>query len=265
MWNFGDLASAFWALTIAIYSVMFGIYNKDYKYFEVVAHICCWGGAALFSFLGFSQPTASSDYAPYYDDTGQHVWCWVSPYYLTQRITLLYLWIFIVMILLIIAYSIMGYKLNQIIKKSLNMERESVKQSKHIKTVFRKMAGYPFVFFVVFAPITVDRLLINVNVPFNYLMFAISIYASNGFWNSILYFITRKIYLKYAVLFKYGLSKAIARRETMTDKSDKSGVTPIGLETQSKFLDANIEQISPENSLQYVSEQDSHLSVSVDQ
>jgi len=224
MWNFGDLSSAFWALAIAIYSVMYGIYNKETKWFEPVAHICCWGGALLFTLVGFSQPNAGNNFIPYYDNTGQNVWCWVNPYYETQRIFLHYFWIFVVMFLLIVLYSFMAYKLKQIIDKSNNLEKGSAQQSKHLKKVFRKLAGYPFVFFVVFAPITADRIAQfgGALPPFNYLMFAICIFASNGFWNSVLYFITRKLGHKYWMLFKHGFTTIDSEKGSTT--KDKSGV-----------------------------------------
>jgi len=234
MWNFGDLSSAFWALALAIFSVMYGIYNKDYKYFELIAHACCWGGALFFTLVGFSQ---STDTIPYYNNTGQNVWCWVDPYFATQRIFLHYFWIFVVMFVLIVLYCFMGYKLNQIIKRSQNLEKDSAKQSKHLKKVLRKMAGYPFVFFVVFAPITCDRFsrLAGTDPPFDYLMFAISIFASNGFWNATLYFITRKIYQKYAALFRNGLTSTIDSDRGSTTVKDRSGVE-LNLSRKSEVL-----------------------------
>jgi len=200
MFSLGDVSSSLWADTICIYSVMFGAFNKDSKYFELVAHIFCWGVSIIFCFVGFGIPRAGEP--PFFGKAG--VWCWVDPYYGLERIFLHYFWIALVLLLLVILYGYMGFKLNNLIKNSLSLETN--KQSKHLKTVLRKLAGYPIVYFFVFMPLAIDRFLrvFDVNPPLEYLIFSICLFVSNGFCNSTVYFITRKVYKKYFGLFVKG-------------------------------------------------------------
>lgn len=46
--NFADLSTTFWVCVIALHTVMYGIYNVRYRYFETIAHVTVWGAAFFF-------------------------------------------------------------------------------------------------------------------------------------------------------------------------------------------------------------------------
>jgi len=193
--NFGDLASSFWAATICVYSVLVGIFNRDFQYFEVFAHAFCWGAALIFSTVGFAVPQGTDP--SFYGNSG--AWCWIDPYYATHRIVFHYLYIWIILILLVVAYGYMAYKLKMIVKNSQAIEKEN---QKRLKKITKKLAGYPIAYFCIFAPLALDRTLrvSGVLPPYDYLIFAMCIFAMNGFSNAMIYCYTRSIFQRYKKL-----------------------------------------------------------------
>ncbi len=135
------------------------------------------------------------------------------------------MWIFIVMILLFLSYALIGWRIynvslgSRFIKKTANMDnwRKTLRKMtgndlivlKILCIFFRKrlmsfpkenaqdfqyyftftFIGYPVVFFIVFFPLGLDRLLLsgNINAPFSYLMFAVCLFVANGFFNAMVY------------------------------------------------------------------------------
>jgi len=78
--------------------------------------------------------------------------------------------------------------------------------SKDKKTMIAKVVGFPIVFLFVFAPLGIDRLILavssNVPPPNLYVAIAVIIFVSNGFWNAMVYGVTRKIFQRCAKTIK---------------------------------------------------------------
>jgi len=191
--QFGDLSSSFWAAAICVYSVLFGIFNKDYRYFEVFAHIICWGIPMLFSFIGFAVPKAGEPF--FYGNSG--AWCWIDPYYPVERIVFHYLYIWLIMIFLAIAYGFMAYRLNAIVRNSQTLEKDT--NHRRLKKITKKLAGYPIAYFCIFSPLALERTLsvCGVVVPYDYLIFSMCVFAMNGLSNATIYCYTRNIFQRY--------------------------------------------------------------------
>jgi len=72
--------------------------------------------------------------------------------------------------------------------------------AKKRKRIFWKLVGYPIIFFCVFCPLGINRLVsvINPSIPFpnDYVAFAICIFSSNGFFNAMFHGYTRKVFSK---------------------------------------------------------------------
>lgn len=72
--------------------------------------------------------------------------CWIGQHYDIYRLVFHYLWIFIIVIMMVVVYSFIGYRIYRIHQQS---RVSSEIWSKQLK----KLAGYPIGFFCVFVPI----------------------------------------------------------------------------------------------------------------
>jgi len=195
LFNYSNVSSSFWALSISLHTVLCGLFGWSKIKFEIVSICLCVSIPFIFSISGFG--IQNTTHTEFYSDVG--VWCWISENFESYRFAFHYVWIFIVMILLFLIYSFIAYRIYSV-KSSLENQSD---QEKKWNGSLKKLSGYPIVFFFVFFPLALDRLLIagNQTPPFGYLMFAVCIFVSNGFFNAILYGTTRKVFSRYKDYF----------------------------------------------------------------
>jgi len=142
----------------------------------------------------------------YYGVTGY--WCWILPQFQAERIVTEYLWVWLAAFFMTILYGIMFAIIHQWINvahgiqwynqppgDTLDMDSDDEKK---IKAVANSMLLYPAVYILCFLPNTLSRWLyfedLNKKLalpPYQFTLFASSIYGLSGLFNLILFLITR--------------------------------------------------------------------------
>eukprot|EP01124_Arcella_intermedia_P015669 TRINITY_DN22231_c0_g1_i1.p1 TRINITY_DN22231_c0_g1~~TRINITY_DN22231_c0_g1_i1.p1 ORF type:complete len:196 (+),score=31.18 TRINITY_DN22231_c0_g1_i1:339-926(+) len=164
----------------------------NHRKFEIFSIIFIFGGGFFFAVIGLL--IAEPGY-PFYEPLLYGSWCWISSHYTLHRFVLHYLWIFIICLYLFITYSIVAYT------AATSKDVAGVNDPPHLKfKVIKKIIGFPIIFFVVFVPLGVYRLIQwshpDQYVPTGYVIFALFIFVFNGFFDAILYGLSRNIFCK---------------------------------------------------------------------
>jgi len=193
--TFADLGSSLSVLMIAFYTLYQGIYGK---YWDVRYEIASYGFVFIFTgVLSFAQlgvPLVHNN-APFFNNSG--TWCWISQPYDLYRFVLQYLYIYMSFIMVVLMYGLMAFKLWRITKYSLATDKAS--QRKNMRKIFKKIAGYPFVYFLSYFPLGTVRLIAwsgHVANP-HFVIFAVITMSLTGFMNAIVYGFSRNIFVRY--------------------------------------------------------------------
>jgi hypothetical protein len=157
----------------------------------------------IWCFVGFDIGLANfiHRHEPYYGDTGY--WCWIIHKWEFEGIVTEYLWVWLAGFSMIILYGIMfaiirrWFKISHGIhwynQPALDAESD---EDKKIKAVANSLLFYPAVYIFCVFPNTLSRWLYFTNglkhtPPYQFTLFASSIYGLSGMFNLILFFLTR--------------------------------------------------------------------------
>ncbi|EDR07123.1 uncharacterized protein LACBIDRAFT_298950 [Laccaria bicolor S238N-H82] len=140
-------------------------------------------GIWAFTGLVIGIPYAATRTQRYYGPTGY--WCWILSTHKTAQLMSQYLYMWSTAILMVILYGIMF-----LIMHNGMIDEEVDKES---KKVARRLLFYPVVYVVCVAPLSVTRWMgfQGDNVSYQVLLFSSTLYALTGFFNLILFSITR--------------------------------------------------------------------------
>ncbi|GAA5889642.1 hypothetical protein JCM6882_007090 [Rhodosporidiobolus microsporus] len=182
----GDLGSAFSSLVICVnlfLILVFQIQTSKRVLLGVLA--AQWSVIALMTFIG---PVAlTRDGVPFYGPSGG--WCWMGQPYQSERLTLHYLWVFIVAFVGFILYAIMAIK--------IWLQRRAFGNEKLSGTagVAKVMMLYPLVYVATILPLSCFRIasMAGKQWPTHYLLAAGTIFTCSGTANCIIYATTRSI------------------------------------------------------------------------
>lgn len=157
----------------------------------------------IWSFVAFDIGLANIIHRnePYYGGTGY--WCWILPRWELEGIVTEYLWVWLAGFSMIILYGIMfaiirrWFKIAHGIRwynqPALDTESD---EDKKVKAVANSLLFYPAVYIFCVFPNTLSRWLyftnrLNHPPPYQFTLFASSIYGLSGMFNLILFFLTR--------------------------------------------------------------------------
>lgn len=200
--TFGAVSSAISILNIAIYSFSLAVYDRQFeRKHEIAAYIGNFGVSAFLALTEFGVPIVNDE--SFFGDGG--VWCWIGNNYDIHRLLFQWLWIYIIFFVLIGIYVAIGIRVYRIYRRtsSMNTYGSHEETMKRIHGLFKKMAGYPTVYFIVFFPLGVVRLVQwSHHVPDpNFTIFASAIFSLNGFMNVLVYGTTRRVLFQYRSIF----------------------------------------------------------------
>ncbi|KAM0718296.1 hypothetical protein Q7P37_006628 [Cladosporium fusiforme] len=198
--NFGDVASAFFSLYIAIHTYLTACrrVRVPYKIFYLVISII-WLLALMFTVIGFAMHPKT-----YFVRVAG--WCWISHDYEPHRLGLHYFWVFLSEFGLLIAYLIILILLRRETAKTYSEQRRASSDLANkdavntIKRVTMLMMLYPLAYIVLTLPISVCRMWSMAHggqpVPETLQIVVGGLLASCGWVNCLLYTLTRKRLLK---------------------------------------------------------------------
>lgn len=156
--HFGDVASAFFVLAIAIHTYWTAVMSRrvPYRVFGCIL-VFLWLGVIFLTVLGLAihQDT-------YFVRAG--AWCWISSDYEPERLGLHYFWLFLSEFGLIVLYVVTFVQLRQKTHSLFSADRDagvSVANQKSIDAVNRittLMMLYPFVYVVLTLPLSAARM-----------------------------------------------------------------------------------------------------------
>ncbi|GAA6040263.1 hypothetical protein JCM8097_009393 [Rhodosporidiobolus ruineniae] len=182
----GDLGSAFSSLVICVnlfLILVFQIHPSTRKLWLVM--VAEWGVIAVMALVG---PVAlERDGVPFYGPSGG--WCWMSSIYQSERLTLHYLWVFIIAALNLLLYSAMAVKIwHQ--RRAFGNEQLSGTAG-----VAKVMMLYPLVYIVTILPLSCYRVaaMAGKTWPIHYALAAGFVFTLSGTANCLIYAFTRSI------------------------------------------------------------------------
>ncbi|KDR67559.1 hypothetical protein GALMADRAFT_79777 [Galerina marginata CBS 339.88] len=196
----GIVGVAMTSLAIAVHTFSVLVLRwKAPPYLSKITVVGVWVFTALV--IGIANAIHRNE--SYYGNTGY--WCWILEKYETELIVTEYLWVWVSGFSMIILYGIMfvvmrgwfiidngvhwhkNYKSNQL---AIEVETEEDKESKAIANL---MLFYPAIYIVCFLPNTVSRWLTfrGFHTPYQFTLFASTLYSLSGVFNVILFFSTR--------------------------------------------------------------------------
>ncbi|KAM0704594.1 hypothetical protein Q7P35_008828 [Cladosporium inversicolor] len=156
--HFGDIASAFFVLSIAVHTFMTAVLSTRVAYpiFNISLWLI-WLAALVLTVLGLALHKQT-----YFVRAG--AWCWVSDDYEAERLALHYVWIFLSEFALIVIYLIIFFKLrhqtSQLFAEQRRASNELANQSTvdAVKRITKLMMLYPFVYVLLTLPISACRM-----------------------------------------------------------------------------------------------------------
>ncbi|KAI0152075.1 G protein-coupled glucose receptor regulating Gpa2-domain-containing protein [Hypoxylon sp. NC0597] len=188
MIELGDVASAFFVLAIAIhttYQVMLSR-SLSYKYF-----ICCilgvWGLSIVLTALA---PIIGGRFV--FQRAG--VWCWIRSDLEGLRLSLHYLWIFIVEFGSILVYATGFYYLFRAKRSEAAIPGRSIEGLRKARAA---MLAYAIVYTILSLPLAAGRMasMSNNELSDEYYLFAGALFTCSGWVDTLLYTITRRALL----------------------------------------------------------------------
>ncbi|KAH9963805.1 hypothetical protein BC827DRAFT_1266148 [Russula dissimulans] len=206
-----DVGIAVWSLVIAtrtFYVLVLRFDDKHYMTWLVLVAQWSFVGALVIA----GPATARTDkHGPFYGISGE--WCWIAPNYVTQRIVLDYMVIFMSALLASILYSFVFLRLRGIVRaRAPSTSIASAKEELHEKyehRLARQMLLYPIAYTIMIIPITCCRFLAwsGHNVPFAATVFSDFVYLLSGLVHVILFACTRRILPPCSILPKFLISR----------------------------------------------------------
>jgi len=196
MFTMFDVSSSFLALAICSFTILSGFHQNwlNKRIFETAALVGSFGLPFIFATAGFGVAPSGVEF---YGNVG--VWCWIVAEFDSYRFIFAYAWIFSVMILLVVCYAWIAYKLYKITRATDDFSVEPDKKHSKTSKIIKKLAIYPIIFFIVFFPLGIQRILVSYHyvVPISYTYTAICIFVTNGFFNAVAYGVTRGVFEQY--------------------------------------------------------------------
>ncbi|KAI1373692.1 G protein-coupled glucose receptor regulating Gpa2-domain-containing protein [Hypoxylon crocopeplum] len=185
----GDVASAFFVLAIAIHTTYQVILSKSLSY---KGFICCilgiWGLSVLLTSLA---PIIGGRYV--FMRAG--VWCWISSDKEGFRLSLHYIWIFIVEFGSILVYATGFYYLFRAKRSdAIMIPGRSIEGLRKARTA---MLAYAIIYTILSLPLAAGRMasMSNNELSNEYYLFAGALFTCSGWVDTILYTITRRALL----------------------------------------------------------------------
>lgn len=228
-----DVGIALWSLVIAFH--VFGIlfFRLPLKRYALWCTLI--GTWSLIATLVITGPATLDTVhrGPFYGISGQ--WCWITPEYGVQHITLDYMIMFISAVISFVLYTLVYLRLRgNVVVHGIHirfrMRRASLSwqgseqgiQDEHIMVIARQMLLYPIAYTIIILPIAAARFSdwFGHDVPFGVTVFCDTIYLLSGTTNVVLFSITRRILPPRSIIPKFLISKPKLVESTAVMSSD---------------------------------------------
>ncbi|KAI1759560.1 G protein-coupled glucose receptor regulating Gpa2-domain-containing protein [Hypoxylon sp. FL1150] len=184
----GDVASAFFVLSIAIHTTYQVILSRTLSYKTFTACICgTWAFAVTLTSLA---PIIGGRYV--FERAGS--WCWISTEHEGLRLSLHYIWIFIVEFSCIIVYAIGFYYLFRAKRSDIIIPGRSIEGLRKARTA---MLAYSIIYTLLSLPLAAGRMasMSHNELSNEYYLFAGALFTCSGWVDVILYAFTRRALL----------------------------------------------------------------------
>ena len=234
--HFGDVASAFFVLSIAVHTFLTAVLSirVSYPTFSIALWLI-WLAALVLTVLGLALHKQN-----YFVRAG--AWCWVSDDYEAERLALHYFWLFLSEFGLLVIYLITFFKLrhqtSQLFAEQRRASNELANQTTvdAVKRITKLMMLYPFVYVLLTLPISACRMwsMARDGHPVSEATQCIvgSLLASCGWVDCLLYSLTRKQLIRETMGGAHGSSHGSRNRSQcehdsqMPDSEQKQKPSP---------------------------------------
>ncbi|OAX81034.1 hypothetical protein ACJ72_04628 [Emergomyces africanus] len=188
LFNFGNISSALFVLTIAAHTFANVVTRKTLRHEVFVGCvIALWIFCVILTLLA---PVLRGRYI--FAPTG--AWCWISNEFRNERLYLHYLWIFIAQIGIIIIYPTLYFIIRRRLAASKEFRGINDSSRPKFNKVLKTMILYPIAYIALSLPIAAGRTALmnykDPGMPYFYAMG--SLLVCSGWVDSLLYFLTRR-------------------------------------------------------------------------
>lgn len=203
--HMADVASAFWSLVIAIHT--FCLIVLSIKLRQFVLWTTMFGGWSAIFAVVIAGPASLETYekGPFFTISGY--WCWISPDYAAERITLDYMIMFLSALSSFTLYTLIYLKLrgNLVVDGTkTRFVRVSAEDLANWRTrrledesmqIAKQMLLYPIAYVILLLPIAITRFATwgGHEIPFAWTIFSDAVFLCSGFINVTLFLSTRPV------------------------------------------------------------------------
>ncbi|KAJ7594675.1 hypothetical protein C8J56DRAFT_821572 [Mycena floridula] len=203
--HMADVATAFWSLVIAIHT--FCLIVLGVKLRQFVLWTTMFGGWSAIFAVVIAGPASLETYekGPFFTISGY--WCWISPDYAAERITLDYMIMFLSALFSFTLYTLIYLKLrgNLVVDGSkTRFVRVSAEDLANWRTrrlddesmqIAKQMLLYPIGYVILLLPIAITRFATwaGHEIPFEWTIFSAAVFLCSGFINVTLFLSTRPV------------------------------------------------------------------------
>eukprot|EP01129_Flabellula_baltica_P009870 TRINITY_DN4105_c0_g1_i1.p1 TRINITY_DN4105_c0_g1~~TRINITY_DN4105_c0_g1_i1.p1 ORF type:complete len:335 (+),score=42.30 TRINITY_DN4105_c0_g1_i1:60-1007(+) len=156
LFNYANVTAALWNVNMALFMTvcilstsMEGMTNLPGKKYEVFS-LLIWIFGFLMPVIGLSS---ERDNQQYFDVVSSGIYCWISHYYPTERLTLHHMWMFFALGSMIILTTI------NLVYLCYNAGSFGEEIDKRIGKLITTLSGYPIIYAIIYMPIAVQRVL----------------------------------------------------------------------------------------------------------
>lgn len=212
-----DVSMGIWSLLIALHTFLVVFLRWNMPKRSLYAFFAAgWGFVLLIIIIG--NAGAQKAEGPFYGISGYY--CWISPNYGDQRITLDYLWLFLSAGLSFVLYTLIFLNLRgNVTTKGIHLHRDSsIKKEVDSQSVAiaKQMLIYPVAFTVLIFPMAVVRFIewSGHAVPEAASSFSDAVYVFAGLVDVTLFLLTRRVLPEHSVIPRSINLKMCLRRKT---------------------------------------------------
>jgi len=202
-----DVGAAFWTLVIGIHTFCLLFLQWRVRRFVLWATLVAgWSGIASVVIAGPATLDTAKN-GPFFSISGY--WCWISPHYPTERITLDYMIMFMAAFCSFVIYTLIFLRLRGNIvlngwhirfrmlnkETNVNLRGHEVTTSNQAMAIAKQMLLYPVAYCGLILPIAATRFSSwsGRDVPFEVTIFSGTVFLMSGLVNVILFTTTRRI------------------------------------------------------------------------
>ncbi|KAJ6617302.1 hypothetical protein B0H10DRAFT_1878453 [Mycena sp. CBHHK59/15] len=227
-----DVGTAFWTFVIALHTFcLLFLELKSRRFVLWTTLIAGWSGIATIVMVG-PATLDTTHRRPFFGISGY--WCWITPEYPTERVTLDYMFMFMAAAFSFVLYSLIFLRMRGNIMlsgKGIQFQRSGTSEwrgkqfENKAMAIARQMLLYPVAYTILILPIAASRFSSwsGNDVPFPVTIFSAAVFLLSGIVNVTLFTTTRRILPPDSIRMPIIRKAAISRPQPISEYTTGAG------------------------------------------